>query len=291
MNNLKSVSNSDLLTHSQKLRTSEREIQTEFLKYLAEIDARKLYLEIGFSGLFAMLTGYYGFSESAAFRRLNSMKALRDLPEAEVALKEGSVNLSTLSQMQSFAKKAEVDKAELFHRIKNKSQKECERLFAEIKPEVNLAPDQTKALSPQHVELKVVVSPELLEKIEKIRNLRPGHSGSYEEILHYMADQVLKQIDPAREPERKVTSPAKVDPDRRHPTAAQKREVYQRDQTCTYVDPESGRRCGSQFAPQVDHEESYALGGPTEVENLRLLCAAHHQRETERLFGKRYPRK
>ena len=60
--------------------------------------------------------------------------------------------------------------------------------------------------------------------------------------------------------------------------AAAKRQVWERDQgCCSYVDRDSGRRCGSRHRLQIDHVLPYALGGSAEPDNLRLLCAAHHR--------------
>ena len=60
--------------------------------------------------------------------------------------------------------------------------------------------------------------------------------------------------------------------------AAVRRQVWQRDEGgCSYVDPVSGRRCGSSHLLQVDHIFPYALGGRSDPPNLRLLCFAHHR--------------
>ena len=57
-----------------------------------------------------------------------------------------------------------------------------------------------------------------------------------------------------------------------------KREVWQRDGgSCSFVDPHSGRRCGSRFLLEIDHVVPYALGGADEPGNLRLYCEAHHR--------------
>ena len=57
-----------------------------------------------------------------------------------------------------------------------------------------------------------------------------------------------------------------------------KREVWQRDGgSCSYVDPHSGRRCGSRFLLEIDHVVPYALGGADEPGNLRLYCETHHR--------------
>ncbi len=60
--------------------------------------------------------------------------------------------------------------------------------------------------------------------------------------------------------------------------AAVKRQVWERDGgCCSYVDRDSGRRCGSRHVLQMDHVLPFSLGGSAEPDNLRLLCAAHHR--------------
>ena len=57
-----------------------------------------------------------------------------------------------------------------------------------------------------------------------------------------------------------------------------RREVWRRDQgCCSYVDRHSGRRCRSRYRLEIDHVVPFALGGATELSNLRLRCSAHHR--------------
>ena len=64
----------------------------------------------------------------------------------------------------------------------------------------------------------------------------------------------------------------------RYIPAPVRREVWLRDGgCCSYVDPHSGRRCGSRFLLELDHIVPYALGGVAEPGNLRLRCRAHHR--------------
>ena len=65
--------------------------------------------------------------------------------------------------------------------------------------------------------------------------------------------------------------------------AAVKREIWRRDQgCCTFVDRDSGRRCGSRFFLEMDHIVPVAVGGGAEPGNLVLRCAAHHRYRHER---------
>ncbi len=64
----------------------------------------------------------------------------------------------------------------------------------------------------------------------------------------------------------------------RYIPAPVRREVWLRDGgCCSYVDPHSGRRCGSRFLLELDHIVPFALGGSAEPGNLRLRCRAHHR--------------
>ena len=57
-----------------------------------------------------------------------------------------------------------------------------------------------------------------------------------------------------------------------------KKYVWERDGgQCTYVHHETKRRCTCRHLLQIDHIQPFALGGRTEKENLRLLCAGHNQ--------------
>ena len=72
----------------------------------------------------------------------------------------------------------------------------------------------------------------------------------------------------------------------RHIPARIRRAVFKRDGlACTYHDPISGRRCGSQFALELDHRIPFAKGGPHSAENLTARCRAHNQWAAQQIFG------
>ena len=64
----------------------------------------------------------------------------------------------------------------------------------------------------------------------------------------------------------------------RYIPVAVRSDVWRRDNgCCSYVDPHSGRRCGSRYRLEIDHVVPFALGGATELSNLRVRCRAHHR--------------
>jgi hypothetical protein len=72
----------------------------------------------------------------------------------------------------------------------------------------------------------------------------------------------------------------------RRPSAAVARAVWQRDRSrCTYLDAR-GQRCRETSMLEYHHEQAWALGGDTTLNNLSLRCAAHNALAEEEDFGR-----
>ena len=97
---LRTLSNAELVNSFGKIVQTERKITHLVLECISEIDIRKIYLERAYPSLFEFLTKVFGYSPSAAVRRIESARLLREVPEIAVKIEEGSLNLSQLSQVQ-----------------------------------------------------------------------------------------------------------------------------------------------------------------------------------------------
>ncbi len=73
-----------------------RGLEADLLVHLGEIDERKLYLDWAFSSMFAFCVGELGFSEDAAYNRINLARAARRMPLILEALRSGQVHLAGL---------------------------------------------------------------------------------------------------------------------------------------------------------------------------------------------------
>ncbi len=78
---IKELTDLELTERIETLRSKERVITLKFLLHLGEFDIRKLYLELGYSSLFDYCVRKLGYSESSAYRRIESARCLRDNPE------------------------------------------------------------------------------------------------------------------------------------------------------------------------------------------------------------------
>ena len=102
---LKHIKNDQLLLQTKNLVQKERQINIQVLQHLQEIEKRKLYLDRGFPSLFEYAVKELGYSHSAAYRRIKTMRLCRDIPQATAKIKTGSLNLTTASQLQTFFEK------------------------------------------------------------------------------------------------------------------------------------------------------------------------------------------
>ena len=94
------LSDRELLRETSKLVGHERHLQGAIIDHLAEIGARGLYLERGFSSLFDYAVRELGSSDAAAARRIGAMRLCADQPHAREGLRDGSLTLSAAAELQ-----------------------------------------------------------------------------------------------------------------------------------------------------------------------------------------------
>ena len=94
------LSDRELLRETRNLVRHERHLQGAIIDHLAEIGARGLYLERGFSSLFDYAVRELGYSDAAAARRIGAMRLCADQPHAREGLRDGSLTLSAAAELQ-----------------------------------------------------------------------------------------------------------------------------------------------------------------------------------------------
>lgn len=203
MQDLAKISDTDLKLRVEKLVRQERKVTTILLVHFAEVDRRKLHLNWGFSSLFEYLTRGLGYSESAAYRRMQAARAMRQIPELEGKIESGSLNLSQITQVQTAVKHEQKEtgrpvdiqrKREIFSQLENKNKYETQRILdSELRlPEIRVAEVHKKDNS---VELTLRFPQEVYELLQDMKSIY-SHiepDGDWVVIFKLMAQEIKRR--------------------------------------------------------------------------------------------------
>ena len=122
------VGNEELVAALSTLVQRENDALSDLLAHLAELDERRLYLDLGFTSLFAYCTEALGFCRSSAGRRIAVARVCRKYPEAFARVARGELQLSVLSLLGPHLNPENA--AELFEACVRKSCEQVELLLA-----------------------------------------------------------------------------------------------------------------------------------------------------------------
>ena len=115
-----------------QLRTQERALLVELLWHIAEVDRRRLYLEMAFPSLFAFATGFLGYTKAAAFRRTTAARLLARFPIVAGHLADGRLNLTTLVELRDVLDESRLD--EILRRAAGRTEEQVKELVAALAP-------------------------------------------------------------------------------------------------------------------------------------------------------------
>jgi HNH endonuclease len=304
------VGNDELLAALSVLVRRENDLMADLLAHLAELDERRLYLDLGFTSLFAYCTEALGFCKSSAGRWIAVARVCRKYPEAFARVAVGELQLSVLSLLGQYLNVENA--AELFEACSLKSCEQVEELLAARFPKpdvrdairrlparsVGRAPDggsRLEPLSPDRFGVRFAADAEFRELLEEVRALASHRepSGDLMSLMKrgleaYRRELQKERFGVGKEPRRvrrlRVSDPEPTSRSR-YVAAAVAREVYLRDGGCCTFCAEDGRRCGARRFLELDHITPWAVGGESTTENLRLRCRAHNQHAARRYFG------
>jgi 5-methylcytosine-specific restriction endonuclease McrA len=104
--------------------------------HLIEVERRRLHLGLGYPSMFDYCTRHLGYSSSAASRRIQTARCVRDYPEVYALLEKNEVNLVTVSLVASML--SESNAKDLIAKIRGKSQREVEAIVATYRPLISM---------------------------------------------------------------------------------------------------------------------------------------------------------
>ncbi|MES2770199.1 MAG: HNH endonuclease signature motif containing protein, partial [Bdellovibrionota bacterium] len=253
-----------------------------------------------YPSLFEYCVKVLKYSSASAQRRIDSMRAMKLIPELEEKIISGDLNLSSISQAQSFFRQeakigksySVIEKKEVLEKLENKSSRECIQELIAISPQ-SVPQEKRRELTIDKTELKVILNKDLISKLDKIKALMSHKNPSMtdQELIEAMAEIVIQKIDPMEKAKRVELRRQKNNTPQlpieevkgvtnRYIPAALKQEVYLRDKgQCAHSS------CNSNKFLEYDHIIPIAMGGGATIQNLRLLCRTHNQRAAIEKFG------
>src|SRR6187455_1362298 len=125
---LKSLADDELLAGLSRIVGRRNQITAEFLAYLAELDERQIFLDLGFSSLFEYCVEALGLCESTAGRHIAAARVCRDHPQVFAMVASGALHASALSMLRKHL--TTENAAELFELCKQRSARKVEELLA-----------------------------------------------------------------------------------------------------------------------------------------------------------------
>ena len=301
------IANKEILQKLKNAVLKEREALLEVLRYLRLVEERKLYLELGFSSLFAYCCKDLGFSETEAYARISAMRLAKEVPELETKIESGEISLTVAAKAQSCFRRekgtlAQEQKKEILASLTGTSVREAERKLVELFPEQSaeaMRREQEKPLAGELTQITFTVTKEQREKFQKLKELmaHKNFEGRYDLLFEALADQALKKFaasslvakkcahekkpiaNPAQEGQKNLT------PTPRGRYISQKLKNFVRERSghqCEYRNPETQIRCESKHALQIDHRIPYSQGGGHHPDNLQNLCGPHNRWKGDR---------
>lgn len=277
---MKHLNNQELLEHTQLLVEEERKITVEILHALIEIEARRLFLALGYPSLWDMLRHHYKYSESAAQRRKSGMDLIKAHPEVEEKIESGAISLTVAAQAQTFMRSEvglampEQEKKEFLQNLEGKSTREAEKEIRTLDP-WKVPKEKERRLTEELIELRFVITEEQRQKLEALKarhSHKYPHMG-YQELFQLLVNDAFDApLPPAPAVETKSVTPKL------------RKYILARDgHQCTHT--QDGKRCMATHFLQIDHINPKFLGGTNHPDNLRTLCQAHNLKAAEEKLG------
>lgn len=280
------LSDRELLNDVISSCKSGNELVARIVAQLAEVERRRMHLELGYSSMLPFCEGYLGMSKGEACRRLVAARLVQRYSVIVTMLEQGEIRLEGLSLINRYL--TDDNAADLLARAARKTTAEIEELIAKLFPQADAANRLERAVKPRLVmtsedrhKLTLMLTDAQKEKLLKARDLMSHLGADFVAVVDAALDELLRKL------EKKTTRTVKARPaqDPTYVPRAVRREVLENaEQGCEYVSDE-GKRCGSRERLQVDHRHPKARGGKGDASNTRLLCAAHNLHEARRVFG------
>jgi hypothetical protein len=150
---LSEVSNEQVLASLHSFVGEGNRIVAKVVAYLAEVEDRRIHLELACSSMFEFCMRKLGMSEGEAYRRILAARLVRRFPVLLDAIASGRVHLSSIVLLRDHFRDRNID--ELLEQAAGKSKRQVEEIVARLAPKLDV-PSLIRKL-PERVEMSVSI--------------------------------------------------------------------------------------------------------------------------------------
>lgn len=274
----------------KNLVEKERFFTYQILKKLNELEQSRLFCQLGYSSLFDYCLHELKYSNDQAFRRIAAARLLKSLPEITPKVQSGELNLSHLSKVNTLFNHVEMnheDKLGLISKIEGKSNRDSEKIIRAIAPTPVKIIEKIKPVQKNLSEVKFFADDELLEKIEKVKQLL--NKDKLDQLLNKLCDEAIaqaksKQLSKNLETTLNVQKESVENNSRYIPVLVKRQVNSKAEHRCEFIGT-NGKRCVKTTQLEFAHKIPFACGGRTTPDNLQLFCKAHNLYDGIQFFG------
>jgi hypothetical protein len=137
------VADDELLARLERLVKADRALSVKLLVHLGEVEARKLFLERGYSSMYSYCMTALGMSEAETYLRLLAAKTGKRFPLVLERLSDGGLHLTAVKLLAPLL--TEANHVALLDRARGMSKRQLEVLVAELAPQPDV-PERVRKL-------------------------------------------------------------------------------------------------------------------------------------------------
>lgn len=313
---LNDLSDKALVERVTSLCMRKSEATAEIVRCLIEVEARQIHLNAAYPSMYVYCLRRLGMSDGATIRALNAARLARRFPPLLPAIARGELHISSLPLLRDHFTVANCD--ELLAAVVGKSRNEIDAILVSRRPKPDvptyISPvvepvlfpgvppeactgcpakrsySRVSPLSPSRFEMRLTVSLEVYEKIERVKELMRHRnvSGDLALVIERALDALLANLERDRLGKSRRPRVSARGTKQGSISRATRREVFARDgEQCTFRDG-GGNRCPARGLLELDHIDARACGGSDDAANLRVLCRAHNHLHAEATFGRKH---
>jgi len=150
----------DIVKKLEVLAKVERRISVKILHHLMEVERGRIHLDMGYASLFVFLTKHLKYSDGSAYRRIEAMKILRDVPDLGQRITVGAISVTVAAEISRIVKIKNIKDVEakrnLVEQFSWKNKREVEKEIARIAPrEAKL--EKLREINPEESSLELTV--------------------------------------------------------------------------------------------------------------------------------------